>query len=150
MDDLPPSLNDAEKWERGEDKPTWDDLRNMARKYKRPSYFYFLTHPPKEDDDLSDFRFKKSEPYSPTLRLEMRKAKSRRNAYLRIYEDSGMKVSNFTQYVCREKDYIKIADKIYTLLNEAFKTHRILNIKESFLNHLKEILFDKGILVFES
>lgn len=41
LEDLPVILKDAEKWETGELKPTWADLRNLAKKYKRPSFFLF-------------------------------------------------------------------------------------------------------------
>lgn len=49
---MPVILKDAEKWETGELKPTWVDLRNLAKKYKRPSFFYLLPDPPKEQDDF--------------------------------------------------------------------------------------------------
>lgn len=41
LDDLPKSLEDAEKWETGEKIPTWADLRKLAKKYKRHSFFLF-------------------------------------------------------------------------------------------------------------
>ncbi len=31
LDELPQSLKKAEKWESGEEKPTWSDLRNLAK-----------------------------------------------------------------------------------------------------------------------
>ena len=160
LEELPDYLKDAEKWETGQDKPTWTDLRNMAKKYKRPSFFYFLSEPPKEDDDLIEFRSDdRMEDYSPALRLELRKAKSRRDAYIKIHEDMGMKIPNFSQYVSNEQNYIKLGQYIRNLLNVSFETQKnwILNSNgnrdsthNSFLNHWKEILFDMGILVFET
>lgn len=160
LDELPDYLKDAEKWETGQEKPTWADLRNMAKKYKRPSFFYFLSEPPEEDEDLIEFRAdERIEEYSPALRLEIRKAKSRRYAYIKIHDDMGMKIPNFSQYVSNEQNYIKLGQHIRNLLNVSFETQKkwILNSNgnrdsthNSFLNHWKEILFDMGILVFET
>lgn len=160
LDELPDYLKDAEKWESGQDKPTWADLRNMARKYKRPSFFYFLSQPPKEDEDLIEFRSDaKIEEYSPALRLEIRKAKSRRDAYIKIHEDMNMEIPNFSQYVSNEQNYIKLGQYIRNLLNVSFETQKkwIFNSNgnrdsthNSFLNHWKEIFFNMGILVFET
>ena len=107
LDELPGYLKDAEKWESGEKLPTWTDLRNMAEKYKRLSFFYFLKKPPIDNDDFTEFRLDKKE-FSPKLRLEIRKAKSRRNAYLRIHEDMDIQVPDFSKHLCFEKNPVKL------------------------------------------
>ncbi|WP_346661490.1 helix-turn-helix transcriptional regulator [uncultured Methanobrevibacter sp.] len=59
LEELPDYLEDAEKWETGEKTPTWADLRKLAKKYKRPSFFYFLSEPPKVlNITLQNIRFK--------------------------------------------------------------------------------------------
>lgn len=65
------------------------------------------------------------EDYSPALRLELRKAKSRRDAYIKIHEDMGMKIPNFSQYVSNEQNYIKLGQYIRNLLNVSFETQKI-------------------------
>lgn len=160
LDELPKSLKDAEKWENGEKIPTWADLRKLAKKYKRPSFFYFLKEPPKKEKDLIEFRAdEKIDEYSPELRLEIRKAKSRRNAYIHIHEDMGIPIPNFSKYVIDEKNPIKLGEHIRNYLNVDFETQQkwIFNdngnrdvTHKSFLNHWKEICFDLGILVFEA
>ena len=154
LDELPGYLKDAEKWESGEKIPTWTDLRNMAEKYKRPSFFYFLKKPPIDNDDFIDFRLDKKE-FSPELRLEIRKAKSRRNAYLRIHEDMGIPVPDFSKHICFEKNPVKLGRYIRKYLNTDFETQQkwMLNDNgnhKSFLDHWKEVCFDLGILVFET
>lgn len=42
LEELPDYLKDAEKWETGQDKPTWTDLRNMAKNTKDPHSFIFF------------------------------------------------------------------------------------------------------------
>lgn len=160
LDELPGYLKNAEKWETGEEKPTWTDLRNMAKKYKRPSFFYFLSKPPEEDDDLIEFRSdEKIEEYSSSLRLEIRKVKSKREAYIKIHEDMGIEIPKFNQYISNEENYIKLGKYIRNILNVSFETQKkwILNDNgnrdnshNSFLNHWKERLFELGILVFET
>ena len=159
LEDLPDYLRDAEKWENGEKIPTWADLRKLAKKYKRPSFFYFLPEPPKKEKNLVEFRSdEKIEDYSPNLRLEIRKAKFRRNAFLHIYEDMGVKVPSFNQYVIGNNDVQELATHIRNYLNVEFEIQKKWFIKDNgnksydhnnFLNHWKEICFDLGILVFE-
>ena len=156
LDELPDYLKDAEKWETGEKLPTWTDLRNMAKKYKRPSFFYFLSKPPIDNIDFIDFRSdEKIGEFSPELRLEIRKAKSRRNAYIRIHEDMGIPIPNFKKHLCNEKNPIKLGQYIRQYLNVDFETQKkwILNNNgnhESFLERWIEVCFDLGILVFET
>lgn len=159
LDELPEYLKDAEKWETGEKTPSWADLRKLAKKYKRPSFFYFLSEPPKKEKDLIEFRADdKMDEYSPNLRLEIRKAKFRRNAFLHIYEDMGVKVPTFGQHTLQTKNVHELATHIRNYLNVDFETQKSWLIRDNgnksydhnnFLNHWKEICFDLGILVFE-
>ena len=160
LEELPGYLQDAEKWENGEETPSWSDLRNLAKKYKRPSFFYFLKEPPQAEDDFIEFRSDdKIEEFSPQLRLEIRKAKHRRNAYLRIYGEMGIQIPNFSKNVNDEKNPIKLAKHIRNYLNVDLELQKKWIFNEngnknythnSFLNHWKEICFDLGILVFET
>lgn len=160
LEDLPVILKDAEKWETGELKPTWVDLRNLAKKYKRPSFFYLLPDPPKEQDDFIEFRSDdKIEEFSSNLRLEIRKAKFRRNAVIKINNNMGINHPNFSNFVSNNKNPIELAQHIRNILNVPFDDQKkwILNDKanrdyshNNFLNHWKEIFSDLGILVFET
>ena len=159
LEDLPKSLKDAEKWENGEKTPSWADLRKLAKKYKRPSFFYFLNEPPKKEKDLIEFRSdEKREDYSPELRLEIRKAKFRRNAFLHINMDMGVKIPLFSRYVVSNSSVQELATHIRNYLNVDLETQKTWLIKENgkksynhknFLDQWKEICFDLGILVFE-
>lgn len=159
LEDLPKSLKDAEKWENGDKIPSWADLRKLAKKYKRPSFFYFLSEPPNEEDELIEFRAdERIDDPSPSLRLEIRKAKFRRNAYIHINDDMGVKIPYFNQYVISTNNFHKLAIHIRNYLNVDFKTQKEWLIQENgrksydhknFLEHWKETCFDLGILVFE-
>ena len=57
FDELPKYLTNIPKWESGELLPTWDDLRNLAKKFKRPPVFYLMSEPPEiEEDHIIEFR----------------------------------------------------------------------------------------------
>lgn len=159
LEDLPKSLKKAEKWESGEEKPTWADLRKLAKKYKRPSFFYFLPQPPKEEYDFLDFRSnEKTGQFSPSLRLEIRKAKYRRNAYIHIHEDMGIKIPNFKRNVFKTDSEEKLAAHIRNYLGIDLKTQKewVFDDKgikkyqhQEFLKNWRQVCFDLGILVFE-
>ena len=159
LSDLPLSLKDAEKWENGEKIPTWADLRKLAKKYKRPPFFYFLPEPPKEDNDFVEYRSDEIiDIQSPSLRLEIRKAKFRRNAFIHINNDMNVNIPNFAKYVFKSDDEYELATHIRNFLNIDFETQKEWLFKDNgnksynhnnFLNHWKEVCFELGILVFE-
>lgn len=43
-------------WERGEEKPTLNQLELIARAYRRPLLTFFLSEPPRMETRLQDFR----------------------------------------------------------------------------------------------
>ena len=38
-----------ELWEKGEKYPTWNQLRQVSKKYNIPTAFFFMAHAPNED-----------------------------------------------------------------------------------------------------
>jgi Zn-dependent peptidase ImmA (M78 family) len=64
-------------WERGAERPTLNQLRDIANKVKRPYPVFFLKTLPTADVALPDLRTRGSlgGDYSPALRLEIRRAK---------------------------------------------------------------------------
>ncbi|MCH8055736.1 MAG: helix-turn-helix transcriptional regulator, partial [Deltaproteobacteria bacterium] len=77
-------------WERGEQRPTIIQLRNLANVYKRPLAVFYLPEPPKTFDAMHDFRRlpgEAAERKSPELRLEIRRSQQRRELALDLYED---------------------------------------------------------------
>ncbi|MDT0388276.1 XRE family transcriptional regulator [Streptomyces dubilierae] len=82
-------------WESGELQPTINQLRNMAKLYKRPLAVLLLPAPPKEFDALRDFR-RTGEPgdlsWSPALHAEYKRALSQREVLLELSELSPASV----------------------------------------------------------
>ncbi len=82
----------VEAWERGERRPTIVQLRKAANAYKRPFAAFYLSAPPLEGPPLHDFRRlpgQVSGVRSPNLRFEIRRAQTRREAALELYEALG-------------------------------------------------------------
>jgi Zn-dependent peptidase ImmA (M78 family) len=163
IEDLPDYLEKVSKWESGEDKPTWKELRKLANKYKRPSVFFLLSHPPKEEEeDFKDYR--RSSYYfldeSPELKLEIRKAKYRRNAVINIQKEMGFVTPSFSRYKFESNDHVVFAKKMRETLGVDIETQKswIFKISDGkkgynharFLDEWKEIVTELGVLIFET
>lgn len=161
IEDLPKYLGNVPKWESGELKPTWNDLRKLAKKYKRPPVFYFRSKPPKiEKTNIIEFRSsEKIIKKSPELRLDIRKAKYRRNAFINTNKEMETKLSKFSYNFSNIKDIITFSSKIREILDISIETQtewiynnlgkKIYN-HSYFLDQWKETVSDLGVLVFET
>jgi len=141
IDDLPKYLEKVSKWESGEDRPTWNELRKLSNKYKRPSVFFLRSKPPEdEEDDLTDYRTVQGDNFdeSPELKLEIRKAKYRRYAFMEIYNDMGVPIPSFSRYKYENKDYKDFAGKIRDILGVNIKVDGN-NIAENIITRITGI-----------
>jgi Zn-dependent peptidase ImmA (M78 family) len=80
-----------EAWEQGAAQPTINQLRQLATLYKRPLAVLLLPQPPKDFDALRDFRRtsdQTTEPWSPALHAEYKRAVSQREVLLELEEFS--------------------------------------------------------------
>lgn len=162
IEDLPQYLKNVSKWESGEDKPTWNDLRKLANKYKRPSVFFLRSHPPKDDEeDFKDYRTSIQHDFdeSPELKLEIRKAKYRRDAFINIQKEMGLVISSFSRYKFESNDYLTFAQKMREIVGVDIETQKswTLNLNgkrdpnhSRFLDEWKEKVAELGILIFET
>lgn len=163
IDELPKYLEKVSKWESGEDKPTWNELRKLANKYKRPSVFFLRSKPPKRDDDdkIIDYRTFRGVTFeeSSELKLEIRKAKYRRYAFLEVHNEMNIPIPSFSRYKLNETDYLVFAAKIREILGVDIKTQKSWILRYNgnrdyshsrFLEEWKEIVSELGVLVFET
>ncbi|KZX11104.1 ImmA/IrrE family metallo-endopeptidase [Methanobrevibacter curvatus] len=169
---LPQILKDAKEWEEGTKQPTWKDLRNLAKKYKRPPVFYLMSEPLKEEgEDIIEFRSpEKIEEYSYELNLEIRRVKYRRNIFLNLNTEMGNILPDFSRFVFKNKssskkpnykeiNYKDLGKHIRNFLEIPFETQKnwLKNDNDKpkydhsmFLYQWKERLADLGVLVFET
>ena len=81
-----------EQWESGEARPSIAQLRKAATVYKRPLAVFFLPEPPQGFDALRDFRLlpeSGDQPWSPELRVEVRRAQEQQQTALELLELLG-------------------------------------------------------------
>ncbi|MDR1819844.1 MAG: ImmA/IrrE family metallo-endopeptidase [Methanobrevibacter sp.] len=149
------------KWESGELKPSWNQLRDLANQYKRPSAFFFRTEPPvKEEVDLIEYRQTEHiSKKSPRLIYSIRNYKNLRDIYLELLERKHLKKKSFKQYKFDSTSPEEFASKIRDIIGVDLKEQKrwLFDEKGSkdlkhyrFLNKWKESLNNLGILVFES
>src|SRR5262249_6815560 len=88
-----------EKWERGDQRPTINQLCKLADAYKRPLGVFYLAHPPSEEIAPPDFRRFDTSPravLSPELKLAIRRAGLKRQTALDLFKDLGQKLPSFS------------------------------------------------------
>ncbi|RMH16942.1 MAG: ImmA/IrrE family metallo-endopeptidase [Acidobacteria bacterium] len=79
-------------WEAGERRPTIRQLRKLGSAYKRPIAVFYLPKPPRDFQAMRDFRRLPSDERgseSPALRLEIRRARYRRQVALELLAQLG-------------------------------------------------------------
>ncbi|MEN6292268.1 MAG: XRE family transcriptional regulator [Methanobacterium sp.] len=161
IEELPKYLENVPKWESGELQPTWEDLRKLAKKYKRPPVFYLRSEPPEiKKDNIEEFRSaERVAEKSPELRLEIRKAKYRRNAFVNLHKEMGINLSNFSKNTIDTKNIKDFAEKIREILDVSIDTQKEWifnkNCKKQynhsvFLDQWKELVSYLGVLIFET
>ncbi len=140
-------------WESGGFKPTINQLRKMARVYKRPLAVFFLHEVPKTFDAMRDFR-KISDIsdyyYSPNLNLEIRRTQYKRDIALELFEELEEKVPEFTEKASLKENPELLSNRIRSLLNISIeKQYKWKDSYQSF-NAWKESIENLGILVFQT
>jgi Zn-dependent peptidase ImmA (M78 family) len=87
-------------WESdGDERPTMNQLRALAKAYRRPISVFYLSKVPRDFAIMHDFRRLPGEValvYSPTLRLEVRAAYQRREVALTLLGELEQQAPRFT------------------------------------------------------
>lgn len=139
--------------ESGEARLTINQLRGLSNVYKRPLAFFYLPAPPKTTVDIKDFRHFSDETehsLSPALRYEMRKAKSRRELALSMYEDLELTPETFKARASTNESAEIVGKRIRELLQVSFE--RQVRIKSDYeaLRFWRESIEARGVLVFQA
>ncbi len=95
------------RWEQGADQPTVNQLRNMARVYKRPLSVFYLQEVPARFRVMEDFRRLPgvvAGRYSPSLLLEIRTAQERRQLALELFQATGETPPEFSLAASSDDD----------------------------------------------
>ncbi len=82
-------------WESDREAPTINQLRTLARIYKRPLAVFYLPEPPRRFDAMRDFRRlpeRGTREHSPELNLAIRQARVRREVVVELTRELGSRL----------------------------------------------------------
>lgn len=164
-DKLPQDIKQRyESWEKGDNFPTWNQLRKVSKKYKVPTAFFFMNKPPEYDNLPKLINYRKVdtnlifENKSPSLISNIRKSETRREIYLELLEDMHEEIKLFKTFD-GPLDKYAFSKYIRNSLDVSLDTQKSwFNEGHSkdykhykFLRNWKHLLNNKlGILVFET
>lgn len=148
-----------EAWEKGENSPTWNQLREVSKKYHIPTAFFFMDCPPNFDNLPNMINYRKLvadsiyETNSPNLINNIRKSETRREIYLDLLNELNENILLF-KVPKLEHDTKIFSNYIREILDISLSTQKSW-YKEvnhyNFLNKWKEVLNEKlGVLIFET
>lgn len=141
--------------EEGQGRLSISQLRKLSNVYKRPLAFFYLPSPPepKTTPEITDFRRlpdEEDQQFSPTLRLEIRKAKYRREIAIDMFRELELEIPIFRAKTTLDSNVVEVGRQIRSILkiNETEQTK--LNNQYQTLNFWREAIESSGVLVFQS
>jgi Zn-dependent peptidase ImmA (M78 family) len=140
-------------WEAGEASPTMTKLRTLANVYKRPLSVFFLPGPPAEPPlNVHDFRQLPgiaAGAFSSTLRIQLRRARERRELALDLIQDLEQPLPAFNSRAALDHDPEEIGAKLREMLDvDLTSQERWTGIYDAF-NAWRERIESVGVLVFQ-
>ena len=141
------------QWETGRGRPTINQLRKLSVGYKRPLAVFFLPQPPKDFTPMRDFRKTPgtvTEPESPQLRLEIRKAHYRRDLAIELFELLGETPPAFSAGTSLSEDPEAAASRARQLLAVAPGAPATWRRSYDALNAWRLAIEQLGVLVFQA
>jgi Zn-dependent peptidase ImmA (M78 family)/transcriptional regulator with XRE-family HTH domain len=140
-----------QEWEEGASRPSVSQLRKLAHTYKRPLAVFFLDEAPPQLPMPVDFRRidpGSAAPWSPELRLLVRRIGLKRRAALELIQDLGEKPAEFSEVARLSDDPEKVALRIRELLGSGEEPPPG-EVRQQF-NFWRFALEQAGILVFQA
>ncbi|CAN5757753.1 XRE family transcriptional regulator [soil metagenome] len=149
---IPIDPDKLQSCEVGNDYLTISQLRKLCSVYKRPLAFFYLPKPPEKEKIPKDFRRlpeDEEKNLSPKLRLEIRRAKYRRDIALDLFKELEIDIPKFKAKISLSDDVYDVGIFIRKLLKVSVNQQENLK-KESRLNFWREKIEDLGVLVFSA
>ena len=140
-------------WESGELRPTIKQLRKLAQAYKRPLAVFYLPGPPKKFQAMRDFRRLPGEVAgieSPALRLEIRRARFRREIALELYRELGEEPPTFSLSARLDEDPEEVAMRMRELLGISMEEQSSWRDPYVAIQNWRTALENAGVLVFQT
>jgi Zn-dependent peptidase ImmA (M78 family) len=143
-----------EKWESGEDFPTYSQLEKLAEIYKRPLALFFFPEPPLEAEEKQEFRtlpdFEIENLAADTI-YALRQAKAMQLSLQEI--NNGINPSTkkiFQDIAVSSRDDLRIlAEQIRNYLNVTLEEQLTWNDQETALKKWRSAVEEAGIFIFK-
>jgi Zn-dependent peptidase ImmA (M78 family) len=140
------------KWERGEEKPTTNQLITLADKLDRTPAFFYLDQVPDEEEPLSEFRTINNLPLdraSPKLISAIREARRNRQELFRLYESTNRSPKPVPKYSATDRNITAIATEIREWLGISFKMQTSWTSSSNALTNWKNLLEEQDVYVLQ-
>lgn len=139
-------------WESGETRPTINQLRTLARKYKRPLAVFYLQERPTDFLAISDFRRQPGEGLrriSPHLHLQIRAAQERREIALELLAEVGDDVPALNISATLNDDPEAVGAKVRAFLRVTEAAQRGWRDNREAFSAWRAHIEAAGVLVFQ-
>ncbi|MFM7878249.1 MAG: ImmA/IrrE family metallo-endopeptidase [Microcystis panniformis] len=143
-----------EKWESGEDFPTYSQLEKLAEIYKRPLALFFFPEPPIEAEEKQEFRtlpdFEIENLAADTI-YALRQAKAMQLSLQEINNGINPSTKKIFQdiAVSSSDDLRKLAEQIRKYLNVTLEEQLTWNDQETALKKWRSAVEEAGIFIFK-
>ena len=140
-------------WEEGISRPTMNQLRELARVYRRPVTVFYLPKPPKDFDAMRDFRRRPGGVLlhqSPELHFEIRRAQARRQVAIELCQLLDEPVPKFTFAARVGDDPEGTAHRIRQLLGVGHGEQAAWGTAYQAFNRWRAAVERAGALVFQA
>lgn len=145
-------LAKAPQWESGELKPTINQLRILARKYKRPLAAFYLQEVPTDFLPINDFRGLRGEGLrrmSPQLHLQIRAAQERREIAIDLLDEVGEEVPELSISATLDDDPEIVGASVRRHLRISDARQRAWRGQREAFNGWRSLIEESGVLVFQ-
>ena len=137
-------------WEEGREGPTLNELRSLAKAYRRPLLTFFLSEPPEPSSKLEDFRTIGDRPVStnsPEFSAFIRQIEVIQEELREIVKEEGAKPLEFVGSVTAEYSPTDIAQSIREVLEFPFSDQERIRKKDQLFNILRSKAEDTGTFI---
>jgi len=137
-----------EKWESGEDFPTYSQLEKLAEIYKRPLALFFFPEPPLEAEEKQEFR---TLPDAADTIYALRQAKAMQLSLQEINNGINPSTKKIFQdiAVSSSDDLRRLAEQIRNYLNVTLEEQLTWNDQETALKKWRSAVEEAGIFIFK-
>ena len=135
------------QWESGELKPTINQLRTLAKKYKRPLAAFYLQEVPTDFQAIKDFRRLRGG--APQLHLQIRAAQERREIAIDLLKEIGETVPELPISATLDDDPETVGASVRRHLRITDAEQRAWRGKREAFNGWRSLTEETGVLVFQ-